>query len=101
MEFINSQFGIGCVIIPEFMFSSYKLGLSLGNWLGHSGFSSEHHRKAMFVIHVVGDYLWLIGGLVLIWIGLIGMYVTYSTGMPSSPSLGFSPELFACTGLSR
>jgi hypothetical protein len=55
----------------------------------------------MFVIHVVGDYLWLIGGLVLIWIGLIGMYVTYSTGMPSSPSLGFSPELFACTGLSR
>ena len=76
------------MIIPEFKFSSYKLGLSLGNWLGHSGFSSEHHRKATFAIHVVGDYLWLIGGLVLIWIGLIGMYVIYSTGMPSSPSLG-------------
>jgi hypothetical protein len=51
-------------------------------------------------LSLIGDYLWLIAGCFLIWMGLIGMYVIYVTGMPSTPSMEFSLGLSAFTSSS-
>lgn len=71
------------------MSRSYKIGLSLGEWLREKRLWSERaHHKAITAFKTVGDYIWLIAGLLLIWVGLIGIYVIHSTGMPSSPVAG-------------
>ncbi len=54
------------------------VGLCVGlNWL----------RDRPTIARIVKDYLWLFGGLLCVWIGMIGVYVIHSTGSPSSPSI--------------
>ena len=47
-------------------------------------------------MRIIRDYLWLLAGLGCVWVGLIGLYVIYSTGMPSSPAtlIFFAPFCF-------
>lgn len=70
------------------MSESYKVGLSVGEWLRDKElWSPDVHRKTIAALLLIGDYLWLIAGLLLIWVGVIGIYVIYSTGDPSTPSI--------------
>jgi hypothetical protein len=68
---------------------SYRFGLAFGEWLKANALWSEGgHRHALVGLRALLDYCWLVAGLLLIWVGLISVYIIYSTGMPSLPSVG-------------
>lgn len=45
-------------------------------------------------MRIVKDYLWLIAACLFLWMGVVGLYAIYSTGMPSSPAIGVFAGVF-------